>query len=146
MNKAQKLLQPLIDAAREEYNKTSRGGLEYDHEDMAERALLTLEEASAALAILTDAITLADVPAVEWDFKPANENHNENNNDHYTHEKWLVYPSRDANGIISSHGASLAGGSPYYWTTKDQARRYVEIRIHLVAIERKLLAELAGGK
>lgn len=128
MNKAQKLLQPLIDAAREEYNKTSRGGLEYDHEDMAERALLTLEEASAALATLTDDITLADVPAVEWQFVAETESRRP----HYAHGNYVLYADFDDFGTGE-------------WDAKiKKDRRYEEIRIYLADLERKLLAELAG--
>ena len=94
MNKAQKLLQPLIEVSIE--------GLDRD----------ALMDAFNALATLADAITLADVPAVD-DF--------------------------DVNGWV------IANHVPIHFTgDAATARRYVEIRIHLAALERKLLAELAG--
>ncbi len=112
MNKAQKIIQPLINAAHDKYNKTSSGGLEYDHEDMAERALLTLEEASAALAALHDDITLVDVPTVSdelYDFL-----------------------------------APLERTPTRFTGDGTKARRYIEIKIYLTTLERKLFAELTG--
>lgn len=130
MNPVQKLLQPLINMARETKE--------------LEWAEIILLRASGTLAALTlvDFVTLAAVPTVEWEYHAADDEYVER----YLHNGWLVCPSADANGIISSYAAKLEHGSPHYWRTESQAKRYVEICIHLETIKRQLLAELAGDQ
>lgn len=132
MNRAQKLLQPLIDAARDKYNKTPEGGLDYDMEDMAEATVSVLDEASETLATLTDDITLADVPAVDWETRNDNE---------YAYGEWLIWKS--GTGVYCADARDEA---EMYYANLEQCKRGTEIRIHLAALERKLLAELVGGK
>jgi hypothetical protein len=145
MNKAQKLLQPLIDAAETKYQKTSSSGYGCDREARAEASLYALEEASNALATIADAITLADVPAVEWEIEvvaigsPFD----------YEVDKyggWEIFPQMSAAAEVQSYGLQFEKGQTEYWSTRAKAKRYVEISIHLAAIKRKLLAELAGEK
>jgi hypothetical protein len=121
MNKAQKIIQPLIDVSLE--------GLDRD----------ALTDAFNALATLPDAITLADVPAVEWNVHPPLGGRDEI----YEHMGWLAYktienPPRTV--LLTNEGKKH-----YAFATIAHTKRIAEIRIHLAALERKLLAELAGG-
>ncbi len=121
MNKVQKLIQPLIEAAAATCKL-------YIHDEEFDGYVRGLGDAFNVLATLTDAITLADVPTVEWQFVAETESRRP----HYAHGNYVLYADFDDFGTGE-------------WDAKiKKDRRYEEIRIYLAAIERKLLAELAG--
>ena len=129
MNASQKKLQPLIEKAKAK----------------ALRGICTgLERASQALASLSilDFASLDQVPAVEWKFHEADDECTYR----WSHNEWLVCPSYDANGIISMYAVSFGYSSPHYWNTEAQAKRYAEIKLHTLELQRKLIAELAGDQ
>lgn len=132
MNAAQKKLQPIMPQPDDAKNEFSRG---------INFGVTLANEALTSLSLL-DFATLDQVPAVEWKFHEADDECTYR----WSHNEWLVCPSYDANGIISMYAVSFGYSSPHYWNTEAQAKRYAEIKLHTLELQRKLLAELAGGK
>lgn len=129
MNPVQKLLQPLIDMAR------ATKELEW--------AEVILLRASGTLAALTlaDFVTLAAVPAVEWNCEQTDYGCNWTT----PHSSWEICeidPGTQDQRCDAINEDEDTGKS---FITIDHAKRYVEICIHLETIKRQLLAELAGG-
>lgn len=130
MNAAQKIIQPLIDMS-----------IRTKELDWGEIVLRRASDCVASISLL-DFATLDQVPAVEWKFHEADDECTYR----WSHNEWLVCPSYDANGIISMYAVSFGYSSPHYWNTEAQAKRYAEIKLHTLELQRKLIAELAGGK
>jgi len=135
MNKARKLLQPLIDALAKptKVKLIGRGSHQAGFFD-------GLNAAQDALSTLSDDITLADVPTLEWadtwGFQYSK----------YTHGEYVVKETVNDDGPAHVIQLTHKGESLGYWGSAIKAKRYVEIRIHLASYERALLAELAGGE
>ncbi len=138
MNKAQKLLQPMVEAADKKFRHIIDGE-GYDGGFTAGYSN-GMDDAYAELATLPDAITLADVPVVEWEdtwgFRHSK----------YTHGEYEVKEMVNDDGPDHVVHLLHKGESLGYWSSATKAKRAVDIRIHLAALERKLLAELAGGE
>ena len=147
MNAAQKKLQPIVDAARNRYEKLPNSELAKYQDHRKSKAWAYFDAADDSLKALAslsllDFATLDQVPAVEWKFHEADDECTYR----WSHNEWLVCPSYDANGIISMYAVSFGYSSPHYWNTEAQAKRYAEIKLHTLELQRKLIAELAGGK
>ena len=151
MNAAQKKLQPIMpqpdDAIKAELEARIRVSATAPTDTITSFSrgvnfgVVLANDALASLSLF-DFATLDQVPAVEWKFHEADDECTYR----WSHNEWLVCPSYDANGIISMYAASFGYSSPHYWNTEAQAKRYAEIKLHTLELQRKLLAELAGGE
>jgi len=128
MNRAQRLLQPMIDDAQEKYKKASYGSRE---ESKAGAVVNALVCATGHLAPLTNAFDLADVPTAKWE---AGEKKGS-----YHCEGWNIWPHEDGHGQyrITSHRIFSVVSSLH------EGKRLAEINLYLDKIRLALVEELS---